>query len=291
MDSSLKKIVLLIVIVGILAVSSVVVAFILSFASDQTWTSGNVAVIPITGEITESGSTWTTDTEATQVTDWLKKADEDPMISAIVLDINSPGGTPVASDEIGQAIKDMHKPVVAQIHEEGASGAYWIASNADWIIANRMSITGSVGVTASYINFAGTLARYNATYEQVTGGDLKELGSPWANLTPEERTILQGKIDIIDQDFLQEVQTNRNLSNATMQTIKSGEFFLGSEAKTLGLVDELGGQNELDAYLNATINETPVYVQYEKPMTLLQELGQVRASILPSTQSGVTVTT
>ena len=291
MENVIKKIGLLVLIVALLTISSLVVAVILSFGAGTTLATGNVAVIPIEGVISNENPGFLASGMDTQyIRDSIKRASEDSSIKAIVLEINSPGGAPVASDEIGIAVKQANKTTVAFIRDTGASGAYWIASNAKYIIANRMSITGSVGVTASYIDFAGTLARFNATYEQLTGGQYKELGSQFANLTPDERLLLQRKIDMLHEFFLSEVQQNRNLSNSTVQTISTGEFYLGAEAIKLGLVDELGSYPELDAYLTKKIGETPVYVTYEKPKGLLDSLYGLKQSLFPSTKTSLQIT-
>lgn len=291
MENVLKKIGLLILIIALISISSLVVAFILSLGSGSPLESGNVAVIPIYGVISTSTSGWGDTVDPVTVRAWLDQAEKDDSIKAIVLEINSPGGSAVASDEIGQALKHVTKPTVAHIREVGASGGYWIASNADYIIANRMSITGSIGVTASYIDFAGTLERYNATYEQITGGDLKELGSPWSDLNASDRAILEQKVERIHQYFIDEVTANRNLTQAEVDRVKTGEFLLGDEAKDLGLVDELGDYDELDAYLNKTIGEEPQYVYYKEPKTFVQELGLVKEDFMPNLQTGVSVRT
>ncbi len=291
MEDTLKKIALLLVIVGILSISSIFIAIILSFSSGSTTTSGSVAVIPIKGVIAFGSDPWSDTVDPDQVTDWIKEADEDPAVKVILLDINSPGGSPVASDEIGAAIQRTNKTVVAWIRESGASGAYWIASNSDHIIANRMSITGSVGVTASYIEFGGTLERYNASYQEFHSGQFKEVGSPYREPTVAERALFQAKIDKIHEFFLDEVKRNRNLTDSQVRTISTGEFFLGVEAKELGLVDELGSRNEVNQYLKVQLGEEPSYAYYEKPRTFIQELGMLRRSFIPGVSEGATLRT
>jgi protease IV len=284
MESLIKKIGLLIVIASILVISSLIVSVMLLFASDAEFSDGNVAVIPITGVITTESDPWSVTVDPVYVRESIERAEQDDRIKAIVFEINSPGGSAVASDEIGQAIKHTTKPTVSWVREYGASGGYWIASNTDHIIANRMSITGSVGVTASYINFAGTLRRYNATYEQFEAGEYKEVGSPFADLSPEERKLMQRKIDRIHSFFLDEVQQNRNLTDEQMEPIRTGEFFLGVEAYELGLVDELGGYDEVTAYVNATIGEEPEYVRYERPKGFFQDLAMLKTSFMPESK-------
>jgi protease IV len=282
---TIKKIGLLLLVIALLAVSSTIVAVALSFGGASTsFANGNVAVIPITGVISMDDGGWSDTVDPAVVRSFIERAENDERIKAIVIEINTPGGSAVATDEIGQALKATTKPTVAWVREYGASGGYWIASNTDHIIANRMSITGSIGVTASYIEFAGTLKRYNATYQQVASGEYKEMGSPWKELTPEEQALLQKKIDLIHEYFVDEVQANRNLSNKTMQQVRTGEIFLGVEALELGLVDELGSYNEVDAHINATIGEEPVYVRYEQPRSIFENFALLKSSFEPGTR-------
>ena len=155
---------------------------------------GNVAYIPVWGTITVGGqSSFLAQEEATseKLVKFIEDADEDPLIKAIVLDINSPGGSAVASDEIASAIKRAEKPTVAIVREVGASGGYWVASSTDHIIANRMSIVGSIGVISSYLEFARLLENYNITYQRLVAGKYKDMGTPFKELTEEEESILQ----------------------------------------------------------------------------------------------------
>ncbi len=141
----------------------------------------------------------------------LDKASQDSTVKGIILEINSPGGTVVASKEIADRVKSMNKPVVSWIREIGTSGAYWIASSSDKIVADPLSITGSIGVISSYLEFAGLLKNYNVTYESLTTGKYKELGSPFKELSQEERAFLQSKLNQIHDYFVKEVAANRNL--------------------------------------------------------------------------------
>ena len=137
--SSTGKVVL--IILGVL-VLLIVLAVLLSFFLGDGPTLGNVALIPIEGVIVGNGGrALGQDTVSSQLLmEFIEDAEENPSIKAIVLEINSPGGSAVASDEVATVLKRSKKPVVAVIREVGASGGYWIASAADHIIANRMSI-------------------------------------------------------------------------------------------------------------------------------------------------------
>ncbi len=207
----------------------------------DTSTQDQIVVIPINGIIStsSSGSLFTSSgVDVDSVLNELKKVKEDSSIKAVILEINSPGGTVVASKEIADAVKNLGKPSVAVIREVGASGAYWIASSTNFIIADQLSITGSVGVIGSYLQFSDIMKQYGITYERLVGGQYKDVGSPYKDLQPAERNILQGKIDIIHEYFINEVKTNRKLTDTTK--ISTGEFFLGADAKDLGLIDEFG---------------------------------------------------
>ncbi|MBT5924903.1 S49 family peptidase, partial [Candidatus Woesearchaeota archaeon] len=150
---------------------------------------GNVAIIPIEGIITANGASYLggNTISSQDIVSFIEDADAKSQIKIIVLEINSPGGSPVASDEIAVAIKRTEKPVIALIREVGASGGYWIASATDHIIANRMSITGSIGVISSYLEFSGLMEEYGVGYEQLTAGQFKDMGTPFKKLQDEER--------------------------------------------------------------------------------------------------------
>ena len=130
----------------------------------------------------------------------IDSAKKDVRIKGVIFKINSPGGSVVGSKEIGNAIKKLGKPSVAVIREVGASGAYWVASSADVIIADELSITGSIGVISSYLQFSKIMEEYGITYERLVGGEHKDMGVPYKQLSKEEQIIMQKKINIIPED-------------------------------------------------------------------------------------------
>ncbi len=240
--------------------------------------SGNVALIPIDGIILgseDSGYLFESVTSSLDTVELIEKADKNPNIKAIILEINSPGGSAVASEEIAKAVKKTNKTTVAWIREVGASGAYWVASSADYVIANRVSITGSIGVIASYLEFPGLLERYNVTYQRLVSGNYKDIGSPYKEMTDEERVIFQRNLDEIRDYFVGEVAKNRNLNKKDVDKIANGLFYLGTEAKELGLVDELGGKDEVIIYIERKENIKAEVVEYKKEKTLFDILSDV----------------
>ncbi len=252
------------------------VLFFTSLFSDVK--SGNTALIPINGMITGNGGSYVgqTTVSSKDITNYIKTAEEDPQIKVMVLEINSPGGSAVASDEIASAIKKVTKPTVTIIREAGASGGYWIASATEHIIANKMSITGSIGVISSYLEFSGLMDEYGIGYERLVTGDYKDIGSPLKESSDEEKTILQSKLDKIHEIFIQEIATNRGMSVADVQNLATGEFYLGIEAFELGLIDQLGDENTLEQYIktNFALEEVD-YLVYKKEPSLLDAFAGV----------------
>lgn len=245
------------------------------FSAPTTFAEGNVAVIPITGVIlpdvgggafAESGvASW-------EIVDWIEEAEADESIQAVIFDIDSPGGTPVASEEIMMAIRDMEKPSVALIREIGASGAYWAASATDTIFASRISSVGSIGVLASYIEFAGTLERYNATYRSLTAGEFKDTGDPFKRLTPAEERMFQEQLDDIHAYFIQSVAENRGLPEEKVRELANGWVYTGKEALEFGLIDRIGSDNEVIAHLEEQLNTTVDLVEFQAPLTFFDEI-------------------
>jgi len=238
---------------------------------------GNVAVIPIEGMISTESESWTQGIKSADIVEQIEKADKNDDIKAILLMINSPGGTPVATDEIAQALKDANKITIAVIRETGASGAYWIATATDKIFANRMSITGSIGVTASRLEYWGILKDYNVTYRKLTAGRLKDAGTPFREMTLEEQQLFQTLLNDLDDEFIKAVAENRNLSEQKVRELATGFVYLGSQAKELGLIDELGGKKEALKYLEQTLNITAEPVEYGETKGFFEKLSGLTA--------------
>ena len=251
-----------------------IIFLMLVFGADSHG-SGNVAVIPINGVImTSRGSSFGSEyVGSDDVVKFISEASSDDSIKAIILEINSPGGSAVASDEIAMAVKKVDKPIITVIREAGASGGYWIASSTDYIIANRMSITGSIGVISSYLEFSGIMEKYGVGYERLTAGKYKDIGTPFREPTDEERAILEKKLDRIHEFFISEVASNRHMDVETIRKLATGEFYLGVEAQEMGLVDELGAYPEAEKYLSSQYGiVSPMYVRYESQPGLLSIL-------------------
>jgi len=285
-----KTIVLFIVLSFFALCFMMLVGFMSLIFTGSDHSDGNVAVIPVNGVILsgDSDSFFGSGIASSSViVDLIEEANENPEVEAIVIEINSPGGSAVASDEIGQAIKNTNKTTVAWIREVGASGGYWVASTCDTIVANRMSITGSIGVISSYLEFSGLLDDYNITYQRMVSGQYKDLGTPWKELTPEERDLLQAELDLIHDFFVDEVAANRNMPIAKVQEAATGMFLTGYEAKNMGLIDILGGKGEVIEYIESNLGIKAELVRYERAPSLFDFLTGIMYKSSFSTGMGI----
>lgn len=247
---------------------------------------GNVAVIKVNGVISteKSGGAFSSPTASSEnIGKFLQDALKDNAIKAVILDINSPGGSAVASSEIATSVAKVRekKPVISVIREVGASGGYWIASSTERIFANPLSTTGSIGVISSYLDFAGLIENYNISYERLTFGKYKDAGSPYRHLTGEERKIMLSKLDIVGNAFIDTVATNRNMSRDKVAKYATGMAFLGKEAMDMGLIDEYGGGDEAVKYLEKKLNITVKLTEYQKVPTLVEVLSGASSGINP----------
>jgi protease-4 len=180
-----------------------------------------------------------------RIKEQLTRAAQDNSIKAIVLRVNTPGGTVTASDIIYHELKTFKTsrkiPIVASIMDLGTSGGYYIAAAADTVMAHPSSVTGSIGVIMLTINARGLLEKVGVEATAVTSGPRKDMGSPFRVMTTEERTIFQGLIDSFYQRFLSVVQEGRpNLQMEQIKKLADGRIYTGEQAKAAGLVDEIG---------------------------------------------------
>ena len=282
-----KKIVIAVVLIALFLVS-----YSLSkFFEVNLDNSDKIAIIPIEGIIVPQETTlsfYQKGISSSTIIEFLNTAVKSENVKGIILEINSPGGTVVASKEIADMVKNSPKPVVALIKDVGASGAYWIASAADKIVADPLSITGSIGVIASYLEFSKLFEEYGITYQSLKAGKFKDIGSPYKELTPEEQAVLQKKLNKIHDAFIQEVANNRNLSKETVQALATGIYFLGEEAYDNKLVDELGGK---DLAVNITKELAHItdarLITYEKERSIVDVLSSLSMSAFYSLGRGM----
>jgi protease-4 len=174
----------------------------------------------------------------------LKRFSENPLVKAIVLRIDSPGGGVVPSQEIHDAVKRVknksNKAIIASMGTVAASGGYYIAAATDRIIANPGTLTGSIGVIMEMANVEGLLKKVGVEGIVIKSGRFKDAGSPLRRMTEEERKLMQSVMDDVHHQFIQAVAEGRSLEISEVQPLADGRIFTGRQAKEARLVDELG---------------------------------------------------
>lgn len=203
-----------------------------------------VALIFATGTIL-SGEEQVVALGSETFTRWLRAAVKDKSIAAIVVRIDSPGGSAVGSDIIWHELVKARgeKPVVISMSGLAGSGGYWMALGGHKIIAQPQTLTGSIGVIAGKFSFEGLMKKLGINTEKIVLGKEADAFSVYREFTPEERNILKNQIQSIYQQFLERVASSRNLSIEEVHRIGRGRVWTGNQAKELNLVDDLGGLN------------------------------------------------
>ena len=208
--------------------------------------SCNIAVLPIEGTILPYYGLADFDLVITPevVEAFMDAAEDEPSIDAVMIEVNSPGGTPVASQRIAERFRDSSLPVVGLIGDIGASGGYMVAAASDVLIASAMSNVGSIGVNMSYVEESEKNDEEGLTYVQLTTGQYKDIGSPNRPITEDEREKLQADLDIVHKQFISIISDYRNLSVEAVEAVADGATMPGARALDAGLVDSLGGRAE-----------------------------------------------
>jgi len=192
----------------------------------------------------------------------IRQANDDDDIKAIVLEVDSSGGLPVAGEEIAIALKQSKKPTVGLIRQSGLSAAYWAVSGTNHIFASKNSDVGSIGVTISYLENVRKNQNDGNDYVQLSVGKYKDAGDPDKPLTAEERALFLRDLNIVHQNFIADIAANRDIAVVDVQKIADGSSVLGEQAKNLGLVDEIGGIFDVEKYLENLIGEKPEICWY-----------------------------
>ncbi len=168
---------------------------------------------------------------------------DDSSVKAIVIRIDSPGGGVVVSQEIFNALKNAKKEgkkVVVSMGSVAASGGYYVAAAADKIVANPGTLTGSIGVKMEFANLEKLLEKIGVKGMVVKAGEYKDIGSPFRDMTPQEKKLLQDVIDDVHNQFIKAVAEGRNLPENDVRAIADGRIFTGQQALALKLVDQMG---------------------------------------------------
>jgi protease-4 len=230
-----------------------------------------LALLKIEGIITESESGTTSLSSAYNHRVFLQQIEAafaDPNIKGIILQINSPGGGVYESDEVYHRIMELKaqykKPLVVYMSQEAASGAYYISMAADKIYANHNTLTGSIGVIISTYNYSELANKIGVQDVTFKSGSNKDLLNPMRPITNNERAIMQELVNESYNSFVDVVARGRQMDRQRVLEIADGRIYSGMQAKTLGLVDELG-------YLENAIAGTAQLAHTSDPQVLLYE--------------------
>jgi protease-4 len=215
----------------------------------------------------------------------LKEFRNNKDVKAIVLRIDSPGGGVGPSQEIYAEVKKTSrvKKVVASMGAIAASGGYYVASAADHVMANPGSITGSIGVVMEFANLEELFKKIGVSAFVLKSGQYKDVGSPFREMTPQEKTLLQGFVDSVHQQFVTAVAEARGIPKERIEAIADGRILSGEQAQKLGLLDSLGNLEDaiaIAAELGGIKGQPSVVYAKEKGLSLLEDffgvsLGEV----------------
>lgn len=264
-----------------------------------------VAIIEVEGLLANAktgGLLQATENSLSLFTQQLEVAENDSAVKAIILRVNSPGGTVSASDAMYETLlkfrKKTGKPIVASIQEVGASGAYYLSCAADKIVAQPTSVVGSIGVIFESMEFSGTLDKIGARAWAITSGPLKEMGSPFKPLEAREQVVMQEMVNEYFARFVGIVRTRRPITETPKADLTeykkldyagifSGRVFSGAEGKKRGLVDEVGLLPDAIELAKSLGNATNARVViYRRPYGYSGSI--YAASTIPSPKTNIT---
>lgn len=206
-----------------------------------------IAVVKLQGTIGEVGAFGAggaLDPESTA--GLIRQAADSQAVGAIVLDVNSEGGSASATQMLVETILQARskKPVVSYISDVGASGGYWIAASANKLVVAPLSLTGSIGVISDFVDASRFLEKYGFSLQTVKSGKYKDMGSPARPLTDEEKRMVQEISDAVYEEFVNGIAKSRGMDANYLKTLAQGQVFLGKQAVKLGLADSTGTRED-----------------------------------------------
>jgi protease-4 len=193
---------------------------------------GKVAIVELQGTIVSSED----------VVRQLKKFGDDNSVKAILLRVDSPGGGVAASQEMYEEVKKVraHKPVIASMGSVAASGGYYVSCGATRVVANRGTLTGSIGVISEFFRFDPMLDKVGVNVNTIKSGKLKDAGSPYRKMTDVDKKYFQDLMDDVHRQFISVVEHERKLGHDEVVELADGRAFTGEQALSLRLVDTIG---------------------------------------------------
>jgi len=209
---------------------------------------------------------------ADEIVDQIEAADDDEAVEALLVELNTPGGEVLPSDDIRRAAVEFDGPTIAYATDTCASGGYWIASGCDELWARDASLVGSIGVVGSRPNAAGLADKLGISYEQFTAGEYKDAGIPLREIEDDEREYLQSIVDSYYEQFVETVSEGRDMDPQAVRETEA-RIYLGSDALEIGLVDALGTQTAVEDRLSDLLGTDVEAREFEPDRSLAERLG------------------
>ena len=232
--------------------------------STEKFSMNKVAVLYATGEI-DAGSEG--EMNSNDIVKELNKLANNDDVKAVVLRVNSPGGSAFGSEQMWFAAKQLRakKPLIVSMSDYAASGGYYMSCIADTIVAQPTTLTGSIGIFGMFPNFAGVADKIGVNFSTVKTNDIADLGNAMRPMTDSERAIIQNHVNRGYELFISRCAEGRNTSNDEIKLVAEGRVWTGSDALSIGLVDVLGGLDEAIAIAAAKAELTDNYAVAEYP--------------------------
>ena len=259
----------------LIILGTIVALFFLMLVLLRTMSGGaslgqKVAVIDIAGIISKSDAT----------IKLIHAYRDDPSVKAVVLRIDSPGGSVAPVQEIFRELEKIEKPIVASMGGSAASGGYYIACAADTIVANPGTLTGSIGVIMQFTRMKGLYDKVGLEHQTIKSGQFKDTGSPFRELTEQERAVLQATVDDVHNQFVDAIFEARGnlLTRAEVVELADGRIFSGKQALDSKLLDQLGNLPDAIKIAGelAGIEGKPRVVRKERKVSLFEQLLGVK---------------
>jgi protease IV len=281
MSKSTKWFLIILGILALIAAGSILVFISMlggSSESTETVVSGSgdkIAVVDLKGVISSSED----------VVRQVKKYREDHSIKAILLHIDSPGGGVVASQEMYEEVRktrDGGKPVVVSMGSLAASGGYYVACGGSRLVANRGTLTASIGVISEFLQLHDALTKLGIDVKTIKSGKLKDAGSPVRKMNEDDERYFQGLMDNVHQQFIAVVERERKMSHDAVIALADGRVFTGEQAVGIGLVDTLGTYEDavkIAAELGGVRGEPSIVKERKRQSWLIPLLGDMGETV------------
>lgn len=232
-------------------------------------TEGKVALITLTGAIRGDGSEIKGEGTLFDVSRRFRAAAKDKDVKAVLFQVDSPGGGLTASDVIHNEVKKCQaagKPVVVWIGSLAASGGLYVSAPADWIVASPTSLVGSIGVIMQHMMIKELMEKIGVKVEPIKSTGMKDIGSPFRDMTPEERQYFEELIHTFHEMFVNVVVTGRKMDPAKVRDLASGKIYTAQQSLEYGLIDQIGYFDDAMTKIKELTGLTnPSLIAYKEP--------------------------